>query len=214
MNRQPSLAELLADNTNNIRPEVADLLLQPHARLAQAAPPAPPVPRIRVLWGRCCLALGFIVLLVYLSYTFLKSEKADAPGSAVTLRTAQTITAQTEQMRTLKTGRVIGESVSIRTQPNLQGEIIKTVNQNDWLKVISFHNGWYRVALPGRDSGYIFGAYLLPQDFDSHPYHAVLAKDDQAKLLVRVDDNPVSFSVLWPDGQTTRILKENVAKHH
>ncbi|HRS96577.1 MAG TPA: SH3 domain-containing protein [Smithella sp.] len=225
MDRQPSLAELLSDNRNNIRPEIADLLMQSRQALqAQAArqPVRPPLPQARPRsqsLDRGLTILLLIVLALALAESAIKYFNPSKPGAVEPdeirkFYRAELLPVPTADEGTGKTGLVIGESVSIRTQPNLQGEVIKTVNQNELLKVISFHNGWYRVALPDQNSGYIFGAYLLPQDFDSHPYHAALAKDDQTKLLVKVDDNPVSYSVLWPDGQTTRILKENVDKHH
>jgi hypothetical protein len=224
MNRQPSLAEILSEDTGEIREEIADLLLEPHAPQGRAerqpAPPPPPQARPwRQPLDRGLTILLLIVLVLILAESVMKYFNTSKPAAVESDEIKKSYRAELlpvpkADVETGKTGLVIGESVSIRTQPNLQGEIIKAVNQNDLLQVISFHNGWYRVALPDHDRGYIFGAYLLPKNFDSHPYHAALAKDDQTKLLVKVDDNPVSFSVLWPDGQTTRILKENVAKHH
>lgn len=213
MSRQPTLAEILADDTGNIRAEVADLLLEHPGPLAQAVHQARPR---RQFIARNWIVYGLIVLLLCLVFSALKDLNRSTHSSAESLVTGRhsnpaVDTRAVADLRTGKTGRVIGDSVSIRTQPNLQGEIISLVNQNEILNVISFHNGWYKVALSSQGSGYIFGAYLLPQDFNSYPYEIVITKDNQTKLLVNKEDDPLYFAVLWPDGQTTRILKEDVA---
>ena len=210
MNRPPTLAEILSEDTGIIRPEVADLLLEPRAPRTRVAhqPIHPPPPQARPRRhpiGRRLLVFGLIVLLLCLVLgALLEDPNALQPASRETPKAQQAATAA-------RTGRVIGIGVSIRTQPGLQGEIIKEVNQDEILKVLSFHNGWYRVALSGQVSGYIFGAYLIPQDFDSSSYRAAITKDDQTKLLVIEKGDPSYFAVLWPDGQTTRVLKDDVA---
>jgi len=213
MSRQPTLAEILADDTGNIRAEVADLLLEHPAPQAQAAHQARPR---RQFISRKWIVFGLIVLLFCLVFSALKDLTASQHSPAESLATGRHSNSAVDtrvvvDLRTGKTGQVIGDSVIIRTQPNLQGEIISVVNQKEILNVISFHNGWYKVALSGQGSGYIFGAYLLPQDFNSYPYEIVITKDNQTKLLVNKGDDPLYFTVLRPDGQTTRILKENVA---
>lgn len=213
MSRQPTLAEILADDTGTIRAEVADLLLEHPAPQAQAAHHARPR---RQFIARNWIVYGLIVLLLCLVFSALKDLNHSTQSSAESLAIGRhsnsaVDTRAVADLRTGKTGRVIGDSVIIRTQPNLQGEIISLANQNEILNVISFHNGWYKVALSSQGSGYIFGAYFLPQDFNSYPYEIVITKDNQTKLLVNKGDDPLYFTVLRPDGQTTRILKEDVA---
>ncbi len=106
--------------------------------------------------------------------------------------------------------RIIGDLVRVRAQPNLEADIISRVNRDDVLEIISFDNGWYQVALADEGSGYIFGAYLMPEDADSYPYQAAVIKAGEIKILIRDAGRPKYFLSLWPDGETTWVLKEDV----
>ncbi|MFA5942304.1 MAG: SH3 domain-containing protein [Candidatus Paceibacterota bacterium] len=250
MRRQPTLAEILADDTGQIRAEVADLLMEPNAGRMQPARQLRNDP-----WplGRAWIIFGLIIGLVFLVISALGNLSPRRPDSVKTLQSSPDVKPRNlpesplpslplpvqpaekepaenriamnpavpiqdsrpavpfSPARAGKTGRVFGHSVSIRTQPSLQGEIIKDVNQDQILNILSFHNGWYQVALANQKSGYIFGAYLIPLNFDVSPYHAAVTNYDRTKLLIREAGHPFHFQVIWPDGQTTRILRNDVA---
>ncbi len=99
---------------------------------------------------------------------------------------------------------IMGDNVNVRSQPNLQGEIIRKANRDEILKVISFRDGW------NEGSGYVFGAYLIPQNFDVYPYR-VVTTNNQTKLLVKEEGDPTHYLAIMPDGETTWMRKEDVA---
>lgn len=220
MRNQPTLAEILADDAGNIRAEIADMLMEPQA---QRLPGVHRVRRHRRSLLRSWLIVGFTILFIGIAIYDLmdlapprsepKATEKTNEGHSSATSPAKDLNAVEPVMslNTGKTGRVIGDSVFIRTQPNLQGEIIKIVNEDEILNVISFDGRWYHIALSNQQSGYIFGAYLLPQDFDSAPYLVAVLNKDQSKLLVRDCGHPLHFHAIWPNGQITWILKEDVA---
>ncbi len=275
MARQPTLAEILSDDTGRIREEFGDLLLEPpprvraqrRARAVRQAPahPAPMHPAL-VLQAqapprRLSLGLGwlFIGLIVLFFFSFIGAyndssarrarfrESSDqevhidpaliepAPISAPAAYVSQAENAQTvwsvapinpgnmnRQDSSLrpappgpvereKIARVIGDIVRIRKEPNLDAEIIAKARQNETLKVIGFENGWYQVALPDQTTGYVFGAYAWPRNFDLYPYQVAMLKAGQDKILVKEEaGHPLHYQALWPDGQTTEVPKDDV----
>ncbi len=266
MNRQPTLAEILSDDTGLIRPEVADLLLTPRPRVlaqrrvvrqAPAVQPAPP----RLPLGRVWIGIGIIIVLAGIVISVIAniiSRRVNAqenlansfepvafeisaappvtvPAAAPAVSASCSGTSQAVEYNVVtpvkapeierdsdqsgqpmlfpagKIARVLGDGVSIRTQPNLQSYILSKVKQNEIVNVISLDKGWYQVKLANQHSGYIFGAFLYPQDFDSSPYRVAIAKADQTKMLVKDTGQTSYFQTIWPNGQIMWILKDDVA---
>lgn len=243
MQRQPTLAEILADDTGKIRAEIADLLLEPNARRIQEMRQ---VPAHRAPRGREWIIFGLIVLLIFLVLNGIKDLNAPRPDPVRTSgspqfpaepipviqdRTENTIAVDDSNIQmnsdatsqvpysaeepevTVRTGkivRVIVASVSIRMRPDLQAEILTDAEENQMMDVVSFHNGWYQVVLPDGNSGYIFGAYLSPLNFDVYPYRATISKDERTNLLIKDVNDPINYQVIRPDGQTTWIYRDDV----
>lgn len=214
MRHQPTLAEILSDDTGKIRAEVADLLMEPNAQRLRPAQQARPQPRAqRRTFGVGWIVLGLVILLVIIVLRALNASKARniEPNQNLTMESSpQVPVAPPAEVKTVRTGMVIGDKVSIRSEPSLQGGIIKEVNRDEILNVISFRDGWYEVALFNQGSGYIFGAYLIPQNFDFNSYRVVM-NNNKTKFLVKEEGNPTHYLAILPDGKTTWVRKEDVA---
>lgn len=218
MRRQVTLADLLADDTGNIRPEVAGLLMEERS------------PR-RVPRGRMRIPPWFIVGLVILSILkalFSGSEKPmggikispPVPLSCEAVATDRSKFAAVEPKLTqadfvqdpcsLGKGRVFGYRVNIRKQPTLDGLIIGQTNQGKLFDVLSFNNGWYQIRLDDGRIGHIFGAYLLPMDFDVAPYRVGVTRDN-TKVLLTECRHQEWYRIISPNGEDGYIRKRHVS---
>lgn len=214
MRRQPTLAEILSDDTGKIRAEVADLLMEPNnqgLRPVQQARPQPGPRRrpFRIGW----IVIGLVILLVVIISKALNGSKDQYIGTTrmqATDNRSQFPVAPSAEFMAVRKVMVIGDNVNVRSESNPQAEIIRKANRDEILKVISFRNGWYEVMLLNEGSGYVFGAYLMPQNFDVYPYRVVVT-NNQTKLLVKEEGNPTHYLAIMPDGETTWMRKEDVA---
>ena len=214
MRRQPTLAEILSDDTGKIRAEVADLLMEPNNRRLRPVQEARPQQRpqrrpFRIGW----IVIGLVILLVVIVLKAFNGSRDDYSGTArmqTTENRSQFPVAPPAEVKAVRKGMVNGDNVNIRSQPNLQGEIIRKADRDEILEVISFRNGWYEVVLFNQSNGYVFGAYLIPQDFNFYPYRVVMT-NNQTKLLVKEEGNPTHYLAIMPDGKTTWMRKEDVA---
>ena len=214
MRRQPTLAEILSDDTGKIRAEVADLLMEPNNQRLRPVQQARPQPRpqrrpFRIGW----IVIGLAILLVVIiskAFNGSKDHYTEITGMQTMDNRSQFPVAPPAEVMTVRKGMVIGDNVNVRSKPNPQGEIIRKANRDEILKVISFRDGWYEVVLLNEDSGYVFGAYLIPQNFDLYPYRVVIT-NNQTKLLVKEEGNPTHYLAIMPDGETTWMRKEDVA---
>ena len=73
------------------------------------------------------------------------------PPNPTSRRPAVTHQAQTQ---------LFGSSVRLRTAPNLNAHIIRTISAPRRLTVLSVRDGWCQVRT-GTDTGWVFGAYVL-----------------------------------------------------
>jgi uncharacterized protein YgiM (DUF1202 family) len=119
------------------------------------------------------------------------------------------VQAQQDELATNK-GRVLGDNVYIREMPSLKADIIKLAMQGDIVDLLSFANGWYKISLENHKSGYIFGAFLSPLDFDSYPFRPGMMKD-QNKVLLKVDGPTGYYQLIYPDGRKGLIRTEDVS---
>jgi len=218
MTRDINLADLLADDTGNIRPEVAGLLMEER-----------PLRRV-VPWRQIRIPAWFIlglVTLIILKAIFSGSDKlrdgiqiarpvipsseAAASESSASAATEPKLTQGNlvREQYYLGKGRVFGFRVNIREQPSLDGLIMGQTNQNEVFQIISFEDGWYQVLLGGRRIGYIFGAYLLPMDFSVAPYRVGVARD-KTKLLLSESRHQDWYKVIFPNGEERYIRRRHV----
>jgi uncharacterized protein YgiM (DUF1202 family) len=214
MRRQPTLAEILSDDTGKIRAEVADLLMEPNNQRLRPVRQARPQPRpqqrpFRIGWIVIVLAI-LLVVIISKAFNGSKNYNMETTRMQATENSSQFPVAPPAKVMAVRKGMVIGDNVNVRSQPNLQGEIIRKANQDEILQVISFRNGWYEVVLLNERSGYVFGAYLIPQNFDVYPYR-VVTTNNQTKLLVKEEGNLSHYLAIMPDGKTTWMRKEDVA---
>ncbi len=98
--------------------------------------------------------------------------------------------------------------MSMSDRSRIRKEIIRKANQDgEILKVISFRDGWYEVVLFNEGSGYVFRAYLIPQNFDVYLPYRVVVTNNQTKLLVKEEGDPTHYLAIMPDGETTWMRK-------
>jgi hypothetical protein len=224
MERPPSLAEILADETGRIRPEVADLLMEPNPERPRPNPrpqPRPPVQRqpFRLRW----VVIGLIVLIIYLlipqcpkrATPVLQNPESTVVPERIAITPPITPPRPVEKKQegqTIKNGRVLGDNVNIREQAGLQFPVIKMVHQNEIVTVLSFQDGWYKIRLEDQKSGYLFGAFLLPLNFDSFPYRAGVTRD-QTRVLIKIEENRIYYQLISANGQSSLIKKDDVSFH-
>jgi len=59
------------------------------------------------------------------------------------------------------TGKITGNKVRLRNQPDLDGKVIKDLNKGDYLIVVGENNGYYAVKPPKGTKAYVFRSYIL-----------------------------------------------------
>jgi hypothetical protein len=59
------------------------------------------------------------------------------------------------------TGKVNGSKVRLRTQPDLDGKVLKELNKGDLLIIVGENNGYYAVKPPKGTKAYVFRSYVL-----------------------------------------------------
>ena len=217
MRRQPTLAEILSDDTGKIRAEVADLLMEPDNQRLRSAQQAAVQPRVqRQPFWKGWIIIGVVILLVVIAVKAFNGSR-DRHSETMKILEPDNIyqrpVAQIQppvKVKAVRQGTIIGDDVNIRSQPNLHGAIISKANRDEILKVISFRQGWYEIELPNQSTGYVYGAYLIPKDAESYPYQVVMTRN-QNKLLVKEEGNSTHYLAIMPDGKTTWVRKEDVA---
>lgn len=252
--RQQSLADLLADDTGNLRPEVADIVMgempqrrvnRPRRRIQLRPIPIP---------TREIILIGSLILAFFIGRIFNSSIKDTKVGEKKEIqeqiqehvqnqiqtqnhvqiknKVKEQIneqvriqdhyqgrpTMQREAVQTpwqerrnsgLGKGNVFGYNVNIRQAPSLKSPIIAKANQNETFKVLSFSDGWYQVLLGNNSRGYIFGAYLLPMDFNVSQYKVGVGENGR-KLLLTQSRNGGWYQEVLPNGQRRDIQKGSV----
>jgi uncharacterized protein YgiM (DUF1202 family) len=59
------------------------------------------------------------------------------------------------------TGKIIGNKVRMRTQPDLDGKVVKELSKGDLLIITGENNGYYAIQPPKGTKGYVFRSYIL-----------------------------------------------------
>lgn len=212
MRREQSLADLLADDTGNLRAEVADLLM--------GDGPQRGTPRQRIIprW----FTLGLLALIFFVIARFIVSsmrdearhemrqayqqvENVESDGKPEPVQESQPVSKESRFGK----AKVFGYRVNVRQSPSLKGSIIRKTNQGEVFQVLSFVDGWYRILLENKQPAYIFGAYLLPIDFELSP-HKVGVTRDGTKLLLTPSQNQGHYQVILPNGERRYIRKSHV----
>ncbi|MBW2063311.1 MAG: SH3 domain-containing protein [Deltaproteobacteria bacterium] len=212
MRREQSLADLLADDTGNLRAEVADLLMGDgpqrgtrHQRF---------IPRWFILG---LLALTFFVVAKFIASP-MKNQAGDDGTQAYQQGRTVKIDHEQEPVQEAQPvskenrfgkAKVFGYKVNIRQYPSLKGSIIRKTNQGDIFQVLSFSDGWYQILLENKQAAYIFGAYLLPIDFELSS-HKVGVTRDGTKLLLTPSRYRCHYQVILPNGERRYIRKSHV----
>ena len=276
MQRQQTLADLLADDTGNLRPEVADLLME-RPRQQRVAPIIQRAARREITirgWVLALVALGFLVTIFFALPSEDERQRETAPvprqnifqadrqaanmvnltkakGFAYNIDVRQSPSPETSKViharqqeasplvsffdeherqkepgpateqdaiqdgnhegntPNLGRARVFGFNVNVRRSPSLQSPVIRKTNQSDTFPVLSFSDGWYEVLLENDKCGYIFGAYLLPMNFQIASHMVGIARD-RTKLLLAPSRYQGRYQVILPSGERHYIRESDV----
>ncbi len=135
MRRQPTLAEILSDDTGKIRAEVADLLMEPNNQRLRPVQQARPQPRpqrrpFRIGW----IVIGLAILLVVIiskAFNGSKDHYTEITRMQTMDNRSQFPVAPAAEVMSVRKGMVIGDNVNVRSKPNPQGEIIRKANRDE-----------------------------------------------------------------------------------
>ncbi len=81
------------------------------------------------------------------------------------------------------TGKVQGNKVRLRTKPDLEGYIVKTMNKNDLLLVVGEQGDFWKVAVPKGVKAYIFRSYVLENTVEAARVNVRLAPTVDAPII-------------------------------
>jgi len=135
------------------------------------------------------------------------AQKNAAPSKEMNKRKERT--GRIQNNRLLGMAKVFGYDVNIRESPRTDSIVVRQVSQGEIFQVISYSDGWYEIKAEKIESGFIFGAYLLPIDFN-HPFLWNGLSKDNKKLLLTKAHRPSTFKILTPDGTNKFIDKSHV----
>jgi hypothetical protein len=212
MTREQNLADLLADDTGNLRAEVADLLMgdgpQRGARQHRF------IPRWFIL-GFLALTFFLVARLIVSSMrnearhemrqAYQQVENVEPDGKPEPVQESQPVSKKGRFGK----AKVFGYKVNIRQSPSLKAFIIGKTNQGEVFQVLSFSDGWYRILLENKQPGYIFGAYLSPIDFELSSHRVGITRDG-TKLLLTPCQYQGYYQVILPNGESHYIRKSHV----
>lgn len=81
------------------------------------------------------------------------------------------------------TGRVNGNKVRLRAQPDLEGKVIREVNKGDLFIVQGEENGFFAVQPPKGTKGYIFRTYVLDNVIEGTRVNVRLEPDVESPII-------------------------------
>lgn len=85
------------------------------------------------------------------------------------------------------TGKVVGEKLRMRLQPDLDGYVIKELQRNDYITVIDQEGDYYCIAAPDSIKAYIFRSFVLDGVVEGNRVNVRLEPDLEAPVIGHVN---------------------------
>ncbi|MFZ0564664.1 MAG: SH3 domain-containing protein [Chlamydiales bacterium] len=96
---------------------------------------------------------------------------------------AQAISSQEGASFESFTGNIIGEKVRLRTQPNLEGYVVRETTNGELFEVVGEENDFYAIIPPKGMKGYLFRTYVLDEAVEGEHVNVRLYPDMDAPVL-------------------------------
>lgn len=84
------------------------------------------------------------------------------------------------------TGRITGSKVRMRSQPNLEGHVVKEMSNGELFAVVGLENDFYAVEPSKGTKGYVFRTYILDGVVEAERVNIRLAPDTESPIVGRL----------------------------
>jgi uncharacterized protein YgiM (DUF1202 family) len=121
------------------------------------------------------------------------------------------------------TGEVVGAKVRLRTQPSLEGHVVRETREGELFAVIGNEGDFYAVTPPRGTKGYVFRTFVLDGQIEGERVNVRLYPDTEAPVVARLntgnkvtsresDINPKWLEIDLPESSYFFLAKEYVNK--
>lgn len=121
------------------------------------------------------------------------------------------------------TGKIVGDKVRLRTQPDLEGDIVRELATGDHLIVLGEENGFYLIGPPSGLKTYVFRTFVLDGAVEGSHVNVRLLPDLESPIVAqlntgdKVDGEICAESNKWlaidpPEGVHFFVAKEYIDK--
>lgn len=148
------------------------------------------------------------------------AERAAPAEEAIAVEEAAVPLAADAPVQETYTGTITGGTINIRTGPNTRYDRVTTVTTGKKVEIIGEEDDWYYILIDGKE-GYVFGAYLIPDDAESGASGAEAADGERTGVItggtINVRTGPdTSYSriTLVSTGKRVNILGEEDGWYH
>ena len=85
------------------------------------------------------------------------------------------------------TGKVTGSKVRMRTQPTLDGHVVRETNFGELFAVVGEQEGYYAVTPPKNTKGYVFRTFVLDNTVEGEHVNVRLYPDIEAPIVAQLN---------------------------
>jgi uncharacterized protein YgiM (DUF1202 family) len=121
------------------------------------------------------------------------------------------------------TGEVIGSKVRLRTQPTLEGHVVRETREGELFAVMGDDGDFYSVTPPRGTKGYVFRTFVLDGQIEGERVNVRLYPDTEAPVVARLntgdkvtardsDINPKWIEIDLPETSHFFLAKDYVSK--
>lgn len=96
------------------------------------------------------------------------------------------------------TGKVTGNKVRLRAQPDLDGKVIRELNKGDLLIIVGENNGYYAVRPPQNTKAYVFRSYVLDNVVEGSRVNVRLEPSIDAPIIAQLTGGERIEGVICP----------------
>lgn len=81
-------------------------------------------------------------------------------------------------------GKITADKLNIRTGPSIEDEIIGTKKKDDKITIVNaYENGWYKIKLSNKNTGYVCGKYVKTMAENKHDYSNLNKKESNLQEI-------------------------------